>query len=548
MDALQIGTPTEDAQGLLSPTPSAPVLMPAHLDLLSRTRPGAVPDGDIALFLHGEADAADVQLLWRADVATDADDLMVSRILTAVPPRPRELLPLPLPAARAWLAKREDVDTSDVEAGDVKSHTEATAQRVAWTWDGERAVRVGAETRIRPGALVVVASAEGGCDPFGWNPWRTGTAPVRDVGDAASEPYASRSVAFRLHRALLEQEMRDDRDDLTDAERATVVDALWRRVRHELDAAGDAADAKGVIARVCEIDGLPKAWMKRLAAIRDRARGKVELRRAYGAGDRDGAAIVVATRGLRAEDIAGGESELVSATETDDLGSFSGRQSLVVHSGMVRDRAGAFARAAGLPEPLIEDVALAGYLHDVGKSDRRFQMLLAGARWYHGEILAKSGRSPGADERYLRRLAGLPRRWRHEVLSVQLAQQLPAFSAAHDRELVLWLIGTHHGFGRPLFEHDDPETDRECSFPDVLGRAVAVGPGGSPHAIDFAVRVESAAGTREIGWVDLFNRLQGRYGWWGLARLEAFVRLADHRASEDHPVDQPAAAADTEVA
>jgi CRISPR-associated endonuclease/helicase Cas3 len=104
----------------------------------------------------------------------------------------------------------------------------------------------------------------------------------------------------------------------------------------------------------------------------------------------------------------------------------------------------------------------------------------------------------------------LPKHWRHEAQSVRLARTSSQFAEADDPELVLWLIGTHHGSGRPFFPHHDPEEH----VPDVGPQSLAFDWNG-------------------FDWPSLFVRLKDRYGPWDLARMEAVLRLADHRASEE---------------
>jgi CRISPR-associated endonuclease/helicase Cas3 len=166
---------------------------------------------------------------------------------------------------------------------------------------------------------------------------------------------------------------------------------------------------------------------------------------------------------------------------------------------------------------------LAAYLHDAGKADPRFQAMLYGGDWFavdEARVLAKSAQWIAS----ARQKAGLPEHWRHEALSVRIAQAHARFGEAHDRELVLWLIGVHHGYGRPFFPHANEAAPERLA--DALGGLkTAAGPG--PQSLGFSFD--------GWDWSQIFERLKRRYGAWELARLEAFVRLADHRASEAVP-------------
>ena len=108
-----------------------------------------------------------------------------------------------------------------------------------------------------------------------------------------------------------------------------------------------------------------------------------------------------------------------------------------------------------------------------------------------------------------------------------MAQAHPRFAEAGKPALVLWLIGTHHGFGRPFFEFTDPRggAEEQNSFASCLEIAhwrIAPGPG--PESTVF--NVDGA------DWTALYEELKRRYGIWTLAHMETILRLADHRASE----------------
>jgi CRISPR-associated endonuclease/helicase Cas3 len=104
-------------------------------------------------------------------------------------------------------------------------------------------------------------------------------------------------------------------------------------------------------------------------------------------------------------------------------------------------------------------------------------------------------------------------------VSVALARAQPGWLAsAHDPELVLHLVASHHGHARP-FAPAEPVTHPvpvECT----VGGVTAIGSTGHGMA-----RLDSGVPAR-------FWRCVRRYGPYGLAWLEAILRLADHRASE----------------
>lgn len=479
----------EEAARLRAPATHAPVLLPAHLELWAQTSPRPWPDPVVAHWLHGPDRAEpEVRVVWRADLDPaalegDAAPQAVLDALEVAPPSTLEALSVPISAARRWLRGEAAEALADVPQRDpepTRRGRDLPQGRRALRFTGE-GVEVVEASGLRPEDTLVVPCAYGGLRAGSWDP--SAIEPVRDRGDEAQRLARGRLV-LRLDPAVC----------------AGSVGAPPPQ---------PGEDEEPIPALLTWLGELPTrpAWLG--SELRPRGWRLV----------RDDAGRMMALVGPRLRGV-----EVEGTTEGED-GSFTGREiTLGRHAEDVRRWARAFAERLGLPDPLASDLALAAFQHDLGMADPRFQRWLAGGsevrRALRDEPLAKSAapREDAAARRRAQERAGYPQGYRHEVLSVAMVQAAGCPGAA-DRELVLHLVGSHHGWCRPFAP----------AVTDVGSVDVAVQLGGERYAANTDTRLAEVGS----GVAERYHALNERYGWWGLAWLEALLRLADHRASAD---------------
>lgn len=179
---------------------------------------------------------------------------------------------------------------------------------------------------------------------------------------------------------------------------------------------------------------------------------------------------------------------------------------LAGHSKDVHDRVKACVDALrlNLGPAATQALLFAGHCHDLGKAwkvaDGRWQRAING---HDGKTDLAKSLGNGMNTRLL---AG----YRHEFGSLVEAVTLAELEALDEaaRDLALHLIAAHHGRGRP----------------DFTAAAIA------PVRGSLDARLEPDEIARR------FDRMQRRYGHWGLAWLEAILMAADAEASQSHNV------------
>lgn len=553
---------------LCSAVVPAPILLPAHLDAWAQTNPPAPgdPDPEVALWLHGaKRGTAEVRVVWRADLDSVAlsnvertEDVKryASASLGIAPPSSLESISVPLAAFRSWIADETSVNMADVEGVETEDQDRRNNRKKKASRPFLIARKSGASLHrstddLYPEATVVVPTSYGGILYGNWDP--EAKEPVRDLGDLAQLLHRERPVLRLIPGVLNPGLIRpahgnqkknaasglyapEDRDEqrLTGLEVQSST-ALSAPLVPSDDADSD-FDPRIAIGTWLNnsIEHGSTLWKKVAKVFLEPARTpgtSAVLKRKARIVQLGGSGYFA----LSFPRIVGGfkeEREGVDPTSSivnddDDGASYIGREvTLQQHLSDVERWSTMFSTNLGLPDVLANDLALAARLHDLGKADPRFQRMLHGGSEVRAaaseHLLAKSSGDAGnqAAREQARRRANYPEGYRHELLSVAMLQENEvALSRANDSDLVLHLVGSHHGWCRPFAPAIDP------------GPTLSVGWKFDEES--FAADASHGLALLDSGVSDRYFRLTERYGWWTLAWLEALVRLADHRASEE---------------
>ncbi len=448
-----------------------PLLLPAHVDALVQTSPRPEPEPFIDYFLHGpKRGTPDVYVVWRSDLESVSPEGW-AEIVSLCPPVSSEAMPVPLWVFRNWFNGQavKDESDTDVNARLFDEEAESGSGVAVLVWRGVDQTVLATHASQFSPGDTVVLPSSGAA----WSifGFKPADCPA-DRGDEA-RMLLRRRLCLRLHPAVLQEwtacPSRDHLLNLVSAEEANEED-----IQSELAA----------YPSEFRPSALKEIW---------------EL---------------LSERGSFSRYPIGPGWFVESYWNQSPLS--RGRQvSLQDHLDHV-ERAADLVTGDLLALPLKQAVMTAGRYHDYGKADERYQSWLrngdALAARFAPRPIAKSGKT------MLRKQSdcGLPDNFRHESLSLLFAAKDANIEL---RDLTLHLIASHHGRCRPFAP---VELDKQAGCVSFGGVSVCR-----------TERIVGPAHALSSGVADRFWKLTRQYGWWGLAYLEAMLRLADWQASDE---------------
>lgn len=544
----------EEIGRLLAPTLNAPVLMPAHIDMLCQTSPRPTPEPDVASYLHGvdpdpTRDRAEVRICWRADLdldmTTKREKKTERKWLKAIevcPPSTAECLTVPLNLFRRWLRGAGVTDhTSDVLGESVEpddpDKLTRKKERSVFVWRGkkkktdksERSFRATGKdsARLRPNDTIVIPAEFGGWNTFGHVPDAPSdpadsdeqlipsTVEKTETEDQEVSPIAQIDVAdqaflqsraktiVRVHPKLIpNSEIMELYQELLKAAKDPDFNLRFQnwqqQLRDTVESDGDGSvDAKG--------DSTVQ-----LPALRNRLlkeSGKIVR---YPSG--------LAWITQRHQQMLPGILPLPSFGDDSDSLSLTEKLNLRQHLADVVFELDRLATVLTLPEPLHTTIIESGRTHDLGKADPRFQAMLidkpVSVAYMQSQLWAKS------DGTVKNKSNDLPDGFRHEMLSLELLNRIEIDDSA-EGVLLRHLVASHHGRARPYAS--------VCVDTDPPGLNLD-----SFQINDISAEERKSwipAHRLDSGIADRFWQMTRYYGWWSLAYLESLLRLSDWQAS-----------------
>ena len=402
-----------------------------------------------------------VSIIWRAHISENMH----------LWPRAsdRESIDIPISIAR-------DVLKNDLENGSVMrlSSDSVTLETV---------------TRIRPGDQIVLPIDRGLMDEFGWNP--ESTANIRDMslmnnGFPLEATAIERicNIPVHLSQPILDTVLknREDDVDITPQEQMEAVYEILSIIRESSPPNWDTEEWLLFIDSLDTKVIKPSVEVPRLTVKKPKPETPID--------------------------------------DLDERSLSSNLTELHAHNEAVGKLAKDICIRLGVSSNITKILEKAGQLHDIGKADQRFQCWL-NPNWTRGDRLVAKSNTPRHHWQESRKISGWPKGGRHESLSARLVKDWllknKEWGDSISRDLLIHLVISHHGRGRPLIE------------PVVDDASLMV----SGSISDEDVSASANLGTVDWQQPSRFRKLNEYYGPWGLALLESILRRSDVSVSSD---------------